>query len=338
MRIKFIAVILLCIATLIAAIGIGSVFVSPSLIIETMISKLSGGWFLSSADDISQTILWNIRIPRVLLAFICGGALSVSGVVMQSVMRNPLASSYTVGISSGAAVGASIAMFCGFSFLGVFTIPFFGLVFGLATVFSAVFLASKMDKSMGSVTIILTGMAFSLFANSIITFTMAFSKQSAERLILWQLGSFALKDWSHNAVIFPVVCACFVVILMFSREMDIMTFGEDYAKASGVDILKVKWILLGIGAIMTGVVVSIAGVIGFVDLFVPHVARRFFGSRHIVVIPASVLLGGMFMVLCDLIARIVVSPLELPVGAVTSAIGAPFFIYLYFQKKGEAKC
>lgn len=333
-QLKFIILIFVFLVTVILAIGIGSVFIPPVDTIKIISAKLFGIHFASAPVETNEIILLNIRLPRVLLCFIVGGMLSVSGVITQSVLRNPLASSYTLGISSGAAVGASIAILFGFNFLGVLTLPFFGLSFGLITVFLAVVLAAKLDKNMSNITIILTGMAFSMFANAVIAFIMAFANETAQQITFWQLGSFALKDWTHPLVLFPIMLVGITLVLFFSKEMDLMTFGEEQAKASGVDVLKVKWGLLVIGAILTGSAVSIAGVIGFVDLFTPHMARRLFGSNHKIAIPASAFMGGIFMILCDLIARTITAPIELPVGAVTSAIGAPFFIYLYFKGRG----
>lgn len=336
-RAKFLVLLLATVATLLLAVGQGSVHIPMGDILSMVGQRLFG---FSPAVPVAanmQSIFFQIRMPRVLLAFLVGAALAVSGVLMQSVLRNPLASSFTLGVSSGAAMGASLAIMTGAGFLGLFTLPAFGLIFGLITVALAVGLAARMDKTMGNTTIVLTGMAFSMFANAMISLIVSLSHDNAQRIIFWQMGSFSLKDWSHPAILFPVAIVGVLVALYFSREMDMMTFGEEQAKAAGVDILPVKRILLGTGAVITGCAVSMVGVIGFVDLFTPHVARRLFGARHRLVVPAAALLGGVFMVLCDLVARTVVSPIELPVGAVTSAIGAPFFIYLYFSgRRGKA--
>lgn len=329
----FLCLIIIAIISLILAMGIGSVYIAPAEIIKIIFNKLFDISFANPPADTLASIFLKIRLPRALLAFIVGGALAVSGVLVQSVLRNPLASSFTLGISSGAAVGASIAILFGFSFFGMLTMPFFGLTFGLLTVMLAVGLAAKLDKNMENITIILTGMALSLFANSIIAFILVWANENAQRIIFWQLGSFAMKDWSHPTMLFPIVLIGTIVAILFAKEMDLMTFGEEQAKASGVDVVRMKWLLISIGAILTGCAVSITGIIGFVDLFTPHAARRIFGSKHKYVIPASVIMGGTFMVLCDLIARVAAAPIELPVGAVTAAIGAPFFIYLYFNRR-----
>ncbi len=331
-KIKITLILILSIIAMIMSVGIGSVPIPPSISIKILVYKIFNFPY-PNIDPIQESILWNIRLPRTILAFLSGGGLAVSGVIMQSILRNPLASSYTLGVSSGAAVGASIAILLGTSIFKAATLPIFGLTFGLLTVFSAIALASKLDKNMESSTIILTGMAFSLFANAVITIIMSFARQELQRLVFWQFGSFALKDWSSPIILFPIIFILTIISFNYSREMDIMTFGEDQAKVSGVDMGKLKWILLSVGAILTGCIVSIVGIIGFIDLFTPHMARKIFGAKHRYVIPISFILGGSFMVLCDLIARIIVTPSELPVGAVTALIGAPFFIYLYFSKR-----
>ncbi|MEG1027754.1 MAG: iron ABC transporter permease [Oscillospiraceae bacterium] len=333
----FISLIIACIVILVLAMGIGSVPIAPIDCINIIIKKLFDIELFGAVNEISQSILLKIRIPRTLLAFVSGSGLAVSGVMMQSVLRNPLASSFTLGVSSGAALGASVAILFGISIFGFLTLPIFGLTAGLITVFLALGVAAKVDRNLQNNSIILTGMAFSLFANAAITIIMALSKEQLQRLVYWQMGSFATKTPSELMVLFPIIFIGCAISLRCARQMDIMTLGDEQAQTSGVEVKKMKWILLSLSAVITGSVVSLVGIIGFVDLFTPHAARKLFGASHKYVIPASVLLGGAFMVLCDLIARTIVAPLELPVGAITSAIGAPFFIYLYFSRRKKAK-
>ncbi len=218
----------------------------------------------------------------------------------------------------------------------MFTLPAVGLVFGLLTVFSAVKFASRMDSNLENNTIILVGMVFSLFVNALLTLVTSLSKEHVERLTFWQLGSFSLKDWSNVIVLLPIVLIGVMIIRYYSKEMDIMTFGEEQAFTMGVDVYKIKWLLLSLSAALTGSAISFVGVIGFIDLIAPHVVRKIFGSSHRIVIPMSMLFGGSFMVICDLIARTIISPSELPVGAITAIIGAPFFAYVYFSRRKEA--
>jgi len=326
----FIILTLTCIIILLLAMGIGSVPIAFSDTVKVILG------LTAHVDEMTTSILLNIRIPRTLLAFICGSGLAVSGVMMQSVLRNPLASSFTLGVSSGAALGASIGILFGISIFGFLTLPVLGLFAGLVTVFLALAVTMKIDRNLQNNSIILTGMAFSLFANSMITVIMAFSQEKLQRIVYWQMGSFAMRDSIYIFLLLPLLLISFFIALKCARQMDIMTFGDEQAQTSGVEAKNMKWLLLSLSAVMTGAIVSIVGIIGFVDLFTPHMARKLFGASHKYVIPAAALLGGAFMVLCDLIARTLVAPLELPVGAITSLIGAPFFIYLYFSKRKAA--
>lgn len=334
---KIILSSLICTLVLLMGVALGSIYVPFGDILNIISNKIFSTPLSPDISNVSMSIAWNLRLPRALLAFLVGGALAVSGTVMQSVLKNPLASSYTMGVSSGASLGAAFVIVAGFSspFLGVFTLPAVGLSFGLLTVFIAVKFASKMDRNLENNTIILVGMVFSLFVNAILTLVTALAKEHVEQLTFWQMGSFALKDWSSVIVLSPIVLIGVFIIRYFSKEMDIMTFGEEQAFTMGVDVYKIKWILLGLSAALTGSAISFVGVIGFIDLIAPHVVRRIFGSQHKIVIPMSMIFGGAFMVICDLVARTIVTPSELPVGAVTALVGAPFFAYVYFSKRKE---
>ncbi len=323
--------------SIILGVGIGSVCITPVQIAAIFMNKMFHVPLPENFNEIYIGLLLNIRLPRVLLAFLVGAALSVSGTVMQSVLKNPLASSYGLGVSSGAGLGAILVMMCGVSsgVLGVFLLPVVGLLFGLGTVFISIFLASKFDRNMSNFNIVLTGMVVSLFINAIMSTLASTSQEYSQRILLWQLGSFSLKEWSYVLVLFPIVMACIVFFMRFTLELDILTFGEEQASAMGIEIKKAKWILIGMTAILTGTAVSFVGIIGFVDLIGPHVVRRFFGCEHKYVIPMSALFGGSFMVIADLLARTLVSPSEIPIGSITALVGAPFFIYIFFRSGKE---
>lgn len=336
-KIKILLFSVICLFILLIGVALGSIYVPFDHIAQIISNKIFSTNMSGEVSNVSISIVWNLRLPRTLLAFLVGGALAVSGTVMQSVLKNPLASSYTLGVSSGASLGAAFVIVTGFNipFLGMFTLPATGLVCGLLTVFLAVKFASKMDSNLENNTIILVGMVFSLFVNAILTLITAMAEEHVQQLTFWQMGSFALKDWSSVFVLFPVVIVGVFVIRFFSKEMDIMTFGEEQAFTMGVDVYRLKWVLLGLSAALTGSAISFVGVIGFIDLVAPHVVRKVFGSSHKVVIPMSFMFGGAFMVVCDLVARTIITPSELPVGAVTAIVGAPFFAYVYFSKRKE---
>ena len=319
--------IIFCVGT-----SIGSSNINLLDTAQILIHKMFSLPLNSNITPKEVSIIWTLRVPRVLLAFLVGGSLAVSGSVVQSVLKNELASPYTLGVSSGASLGAGLVIILGIniSFLGNLTLPLIGFLFGLLTVYGVIVFSSKIDKTMSNNTIILSGMVFSLFVNAILTTLTSLFHEDLKRITMWQMGSFSMKGFSSVKAITPFIIIGLVGVLIYCREMDILTFGEEQAKAVGVDTTKVKKRLFIFSAILTGSSVALSGTIGFVDLIAPHIVRRIFGSIHIYVIPMSFLFGGTLMVITDLIARTIISPAELPVGAVTALIGAPFFAYLYF--------
>ncbi|MDR1773904.1 MAG: iron ABC transporter permease [Clostridioides sp.] len=332
---KLMICLVISIFILFAGVTVGSAGISFSDVINILLNKTIGTSLEKNITDVNVSIIWNIRFPRVIMAFAVGGALGMSGVVMQSVLRNPLASSYTLGVSSGASLGAAIVIISGITipFVNQLTLPIVGFIFGLATVLFAMKLSLKFDRNMENQTIILVGMVLSLFVNSILTLVTTLSQEHLEQLVFWQLGSFSGSNWEKILIIVTVCIIGVVFLLKYSREMDTVTLGEEEALSIGVEVKKVKTTLIVIAAFLTGSAVSLVGTIGFVDLIAPHVVRKFFGSSHKWVVPMSFILGGCLMVLADLFSRTLLAPRGLPVGAITSLIGAPFFAYIYFGRK-----
>ena len=326
------AFLVICIGT-----SIGSSNINIFNIISVIGNKLFSIPLIEGVGSNDVAIIWVVRFPRVLLAFMVGAALSVSGAVMQSILKNPLASPYTLGVSSGASLGVGIYIILGVSipFIGNLALPFIGFLSGLLTVIMVILFANRVDRGMSNNTIILSGMVFSLFASAMLTTISALNTHKIEAITMWQMGSFNMRGWSYLLVGLPFFIVGVSIVLRYSREMDILTFGEDGAKAIGVETEKVKKHLLFSTAVLTGSAVALSGTIGFIDLIVPHLVRKIFGPNHKVVIPMCILLGGSFMVLTDLVARTIISPSELPVGAITAIIGAPFFGYLYFSKRSR---
>lgn len=319
-------------AAVILGIGVGSVFIPPGDVGTILICNLCGRPIPETIDPVYPGLVMNMRLPRVLMAFFTGAALSVSGTVMQSVLRNPLASPFSLGVSAGAGLGAALVMVLGISsgILGAFLLPAVSLAFALGTVILVVGFATRMDKNLSNTTIVLIGMVVSLFCNAIMSMLSTLSPINAQRISLWTLGSFSMKEWNQVFILAPVTVLGILFFLHYAREMDVMTFGEEQAQALGVDMKRMKWLLIGAVAALTGTATAFVGIIGFVDLIAPHVVRRFFGASHRKVIPASALFGGTFMVLCDLASRTLTPPREIPIGSITALIGAPFFIYIYF--------
>ena len=335
------SVIVLC-----AGVSLGSSGINPTETIRALAEKILR--LNLNVDPHIAAIVWELRLPRTILAFIVGGSLAVSGAVFQSVLKNQLASPYILGVSSGASLGAALVML-GFSgsisgllgnaifsaplgFLGLFIMPLTGFVFGLGTVLVVIAFAYRLDKNLSNNTIILFGMVFSLFVNAILTTLLSVFHEELKNLLLWQLGSFSLRGWNHVALILPFFVLGLLGIIRYIKEMDILSFGEDEGRAMGVNAKAVRKRLFLFASLLTGASVALCGAIGFVDLIAPHAVRRIAGSRHSWVIPLSFLAGGILMVTADIIARIAASPSELPVGAVTALIGAPFFAWVYFGK------
>ena len=323
-----------CLFILLAAIRSGSVYISVSDLLKIIKSHITGSPLPAEVDPMSDPIFWSIRMPRAITAFLVGGCLSVSGAVMQAVLQNPLASSYTLGVSSGASLGAAFVLLCGITIpvLSGFMLPAAGFVFGLATVALAILLASRIDRNVSNQTIVLIDMILSLFVTGIMNLMMTFYGDRSKQLWLWMTGSFSARNWMHCAILAAVGAAGLVILLMLSGRLDILTFGELQASSMGVDVKKTKITAILVSSLLTGVSVAFAGVIGFIDLAAPHIVRRIFGPSHKIVIPMSFIYGGVFMALCDLAARTVLSPREIPVGAVTALVGAPFFAYVFFAK------
>ena len=321
--------------SVILGVGIGSVFIPPADILAILGNRLAGRRASDAINPIYNSLVMDMRLPRVLLAFLVGAALSASGTVMQSVLKNPLASPFGLGISAGAGLGAALVIVSGMSagFLGFFMLPVFSFGSGLLTVVLVMGIASRIDRRMSNTTIVLIGMVVSLFFTAIMNLLATISPEYAQRINLWQLGSFSMKDWGSVWVLFPVTALCLIIFQSSAKEMDIMTFGEEQAQSIGVDLKRSKWGLMLCVAVLAGTAVAFSGIIGFVDLIAPHVVRRFFGSSHRKVLPASALFGGTFMVLCDLAARTLTPPKEIPIGTITALIGVPFFIYIYFGKR-----
>ncbi|MDR1070055.1 MAG: iron ABC transporter permease [Gracilibacteraceae bacterium] len=286
-------------------------------------------------DSAVDTILWTLRAPRVLLAFTVGASLGASGVVMQSVLRNPLASSYTIGVSAGTSLGVGTLMLFNVTLpaLGLFGYPLVGCVCGIGAITLAIFFSSALDRDLSSNTIVLVGMVFSLFISALISLITALSATVLQRLTYWQMGSFSMREWTHTLAVLPVACLLLIALSLRTRELDILTFGDEQAALIGINVRREKWLLLYLGAALTGASIAFVGIISFIDLVAPHIVRRVFGAKHKVVLPMTAVCGGTLMVASDLIARTAIPASELPVGVVTALIGAPFFAFVFFRQR-----
>ncbi|MDR2093991.1 MAG: iron ABC transporter permease [Treponema sp.] len=326
---------LISLAIVCAGASLGSSSISPGDTVRIILHKIFTLPPAEGTDPKNITIVWNLRFPRALLAFMAGGCLSMSGAVFQSVLKNQLASPHILGVSAGASLGAGLIILTGFSLpvVGGYTLPLAGFIFSLLTVFLVLGFSSRLDTTLSNNTIILFGMVFSLFVNAILTTLSALYREELKNLLYWQMGSFALKGWTYAGLMFPFFILGALGLFRYTREMDILTFGEEQAKSIGVDTRSVRRKLLVYSAILTGGTAALSGAIGFVDLIAPHLARKIIGSNHAYVLPLAFFIGGSLLVVTDLVARTIVSPSELPVGAITAIIGAPFFAWVYFKRR-----
>lgn len=293
---------------------------------------------ISADPDVMLTnIVMNIRLPRVLLAGFVGASLAISGAGFQGLLRNPLADPYTLGISSGASVGAVLTIFLNISlpFIGLYTLPALSIVCSVLTMFFVLAFAKKMDRSMKVETIILTGIIFSSFLSAFISLMIALTGDELRQIIGWLMGSVSMRGWNYIAIILPFFIIGSLILIMNTSELNAMTFGEDRAKHLGVNVKRRKmWILIA-GSMLTGAAVAVSGAIGFVGLVIPHFVRKIWGPDHKHLLPLSLLVGSGFLILADFVARSIIAPSELPIGVITSLIGAPAFALILLKRRRE---
>jgi len=338
-RWKLIVVILILalILTMTFAITVGPMPISPIDAYKIVIDKIPfiGDLVTSESSSIEEVVIIQVRLPRVLAAAIVGIALAVAGVVLQGLFRNPMADPYVIGISAGASVGASLAIAfgIGLSFFGVlYSIPLMAFIFATGTVF-LVYTISKTGEGVPMLTLLLVGIAINSFLLAIMSIIRLLSGEAVHAIMAWIFGSLVSCNWNYVKIALPFVVVGVALIYVFARDLNIMLLGEEQAHHLGVNTERLKKILLVSATLITAAAVSISGIIGFIGLIIPHIARILVGPDHRILIPSSALTGAIVLILCDTAARTVVRPIELPVGIITSLLGAPFFIYLIRRKK-----
>lgn len=289
----------------------------------------------STVDPTYNVILVQIRLPRVLCGALVGAALATAGVAYQGIFRNPMADPYVIGASTGASVGSAlvIVLGVGVSLLGVNTLQIMAFFGSLVTVLF-VYTISRVGSKVPVTTLLLTGIAVSLLQNAFVTYmkTIA-SDKILHGLTFWLIGSLApTENWDKVISILPFIIIGIGISYLYSRDLNILALGEDQAQHLGVEIEKVKRMLLVSGALVTAAAVSISGLIGFVGLMIPHLTRILIGPDHRVLLPTSAIVGASFLMICDALSRVVMGSGEAPVGVITAFAGAPFFIYLLRRK------
>jgi len=318
-------------------ISIGTVSVHPMTIIRVISAELFPFISLGNTDAMHSNIILNIRLPRVLLAGLVGASLAIAGAAFQGLLRNPLADPYTIGVSSGASLGAVLTLFLGLSipFAGMFTLPLFSILFSFLTIFAVLLFARKIERSMKVETIILTGIIFSSFLGALISLMIALTGEELRQIIGWLLGSVSMRGWAYIKIIIPFFVLGAILLLVNSKELNAMSFGEEKAQHIGVDVQKRKMMVLIAGSILTGAAVAVSGTIGFVGLVIPHLTRLLWGPDHRHLLPLSILMGAGFLIIADLVSRTIIAPTELPIGVITAIIGAPAFAIILIKRKNK---
>jgi len=319
---------------------VSSVTVPVPSIIHIILQNSIG---LSWMEDIPRNlemIIWNIRFPRVLLALFIGAALSLAGAAFQGLLRNPLADPYTIGVSSGASLGSVLVLYFQINLLGLgsFSLPVVAIIGGFVALMIVFGMTRLSNRGMAIETIILAGIIISAFIGAIVSLIIAISSQEDMRQILyWLMGSVGMRGWSHLQLFIPFFLIGAAILLLHHRELNALAMGEESAQHLGLDVKKRKiWILVG-ASLLTGASVAVSGSIGFVGLVIPHLVRLITGPNHRHVLPLSMLTGGAYLVLADLIARTIIAPKELPIGVITALVGAPVFAILLMRRFGRGK-
>ncbi|WP_063793496.1 FecCD family ABC transporter permease [Streptomyces hirsutus] len=282
----------------------------------------------SPSDRVAESVLWNVRFPRIVLALLVGASLGCAGALMQGVFGNPLAEPGVIGVSSGAAVGAVGAIALGLNFAGNWTVSILAFAAGLVTVL-LVYVMSRSGGRTEVVTLILTGIAVNAFAGALIGLFLFFADTAAvNQITFWQLGSLSQATWPKVLAVLPCAVLGLAVAPLYARRLDLLALGERPARHLGVDVERLRIVLVLVIALLTAAAVSVSGVVGFVGLVVPHLLRMAAGPGHRFLLPGSALLGALVLLAADLTARTIAEPAELPLGVLTALIGSPFFFWL----------
>jgi len=314
--------LVLLLVSLVLSLGGGAVRIPPAEIVEV----LRAG---PDSTTTPATIIWQLRLPRVLLAALVGGSLGAAGAAFQGLFRNPLADPFVIGASSGAALGASLAIITplglrGLGYGPIAVAAFAGSLGAVLLVYSVAEVSGR-----GSVlSLLLAGAALSTMLSAVVSLLMMFSHRSLVEIFSWLLGGLSGRTWAHlraGAIFAPLGIG---VLWLMARPLDALAFGEETARSLGLNLQRARFAIVGAATLTTAAAVAVAGTIGFVGLIAPHLARRLFGSDHARLIPTSALLGALLLVLADDLARTVMAPTELPVGILTAILGGPFFLAL----------
>lgn len=321
-------------AVLLLLTSAGAVFIGvvhiPARSVLVCICEKFGLFASEQQPDFYALTLWQLRIPRIVMSLLAGASLAICGAVFQSIFRNPICDPYILGISSGASLGAAIAIIIGWDTF-LFGITALALVTALVTLLFIVAVA-RIKGGHATQTLLLTGIALNFLMSAVITLLIVVNQQEMHKIYFWTMGSLSSVSWPEIAILFPMMLMAVVVLFYYAKDLNIMQMGGESAQTLGVNTHRTTIVTLVTSSVLVAVIVSFCGVIGFIGLIVPHIARLLFGSNNRHLFAYSLLFGAFFLLIADTLARTIAAPAELPVGSITALAGAPYFIYLVLRK------
>jgi iron complex transport system permease protein len=329
MFLVFLAVLLA--VTVVLSLGVGAVSVPPDRVLRALLNRGGAG-----GDRTAVTIVWDLRMARILLATLVGAGLAAAGAAFQGLFRNPLADPFIVGASGGAALGATLAITTGLTVAGggfgpVPLAAFVGALLAVATVY----MIAEVGGQTPVVALLLAGVALSTILSAVVSLLMLLNDRALVEVFAWLMGGFSGRSWVHLQATAPYLVAGLVAIWLLARPLDALAFGEETAQSLGLPLTRTRGLVVAAASLTTAAAVAAGGIIGFVGLIAPHAARLIFGSGHRRLIPASTLLGALLLLLADDLSRTALAPIEIPVGIVTALLGGPFFLYLLKSRQQE---
>lgn len=326
---------LLLAVSIIISLSIGSAGISILDVWGILVHQLPWLSYDGTAWEANQiAVVTQVRLSRVLLAVLVGASLALAGAGFQGVLRNPLADPYTLGVASGSSAGAAFIILFGYQIiLGTWTIPLVAFVTGAVTLFGVLWLSRSKGGGMSVETLILSGVIMQAFLGAFVSFMVAMSDGVVNQILFWLMGSLATRSWDNVYMLVPFLALGIPLLLFYAKALNLFALGERHAAHMGVSVERTKLIVLIASTLLTAAAVSVSGVIGFVGLVVPHLVRLICGPDYRLIIPLSAIGGGLFVLWADTLARMALSPREIPLGVVTALIGAPFFAYLLRRHK-----
>lgn len=324
---------MLSVVALMVGCAVGSAAIPLDQVARTLMDRIMSR---EVQDETNALIIFGIRLPRALLSFSVGAALSVSGACMQGLFKNSMADPHILGVSSGAALGAALAMILGWqsTALGLGAVTLAAFMGGALSVVLVVNLARVRGRT-STISLLLAGVAVSAFLSALMSGLMLLNRDKLENVYLWTMGSFTSSSWNKVWCCLPVTVLGAIALRAYARDLNAMLMGEEEARSLGVAVERVRLVVLALCTVLTATAVSVSGVIGFVGLMVPHAVRMMVGPDHRSLIPVSVVAGGLYLLIIDTLARTVAMPIEIPVGVLTSVVGGPFFLYLMRKSRTE---